>query len=131
MQYVWIILGAVVVVLGVILVFSNQPSVIIDQQVRLTLTEWKIVPNTIEMVAGPARFIVFNMGTLPHALAITGMVNGQKFERQLPAVPAGQVHTFLVELPRGEFTLYDSLNCRDPIRGSCERKTMVSKITVR
>ncbi len=131
MNYVWIILGAVVVVLGLILVFSNQPPTITPQQVNLKLTEWKIDPSAIELSAGTARFVVFNMGTLSHALAIIGTVGGQRFERRLEVVPAGQVRTFLVELPRGEFTLYDALNCRDPIRGSCERKTMVSKIIVR
>ncbi len=129
MQYVWIILAAVVVVLGAVFVLSSQPSASIDQQVKLTLTEWKISPNPIELVAGPARLVVFNMGVQPHALAIMGM--DRKVLRQLEAVPAGGVQTVLIELPRGEFVLYDALNCRDPIRGSCEKKTMVSKIIVR
>lgn len=129
MQYVWIILAAAVVVLGVVLVLSDQPSTMVEQQVKLTLIEWKITPNPIELVAGPARFVVFNMGTQAHALAIMNMERSvlQQFE----TLPAGQVRTFLVALPRGEFVLYDSLNCRDPIRGSCEKKTMVSKIIVR
>ncbi len=129
MQYVWIILAAVVVVLGAIFVLSSQPSASIDQQVKLTLTEWKISPNPIELVAGPARLVVFNMGVQPHALAIMNM--DRKVLRQLEVVPAGGVQTFLIELPRGEFVLYDALNCRDPIRGNCEQKTMVSKIIVR
>jgi len=129
MNYIWIVLVAAVVVLGAVLVLTSQPSATVDQQVKLTLTEWKITPGTIELVAGPTRLVVFNMGTQPHALAIIG--TDRQFERRLETVPAGQVHTFLVELPRGEFVLYDSLNCRDPIRGSCERKTMVSKIIVR
>lgn len=129
MQYVWIILAAVVVVLGAVLVLSGQPAAIVDQQVKITLTEWKITPETIELVAGPARLVVFNMGAQRHALAIMRM--DRKVERQLEILPAGQVRTFLIELPRGEFVLYDSLNCRDPIRGSCERKTMVSKIVVK
>lgn len=129
MQYVWLILAAIVVVLGAVFVLSNQPGAVVDQQVKVTLTEWKITPNPIELVAGPARLVVFNMGTQSHALAIMDM--NRTVLRQLDAVPAGQIHTFLVELPRGEFVLYDSLNCRDPIRGSCEKKTMISKIVVR
>jgi len=129
MQYVWIILVAAVVVLGVVLVLSDQPSMMVEQQVKLMLVEWKITPNPIELVAGPARLVVFNMGAQAHALAIMDME--RSVLRQLETLPAGQVRTFLVELPRGEFVLYDSLNCRDPIRGSCEKKTMVSKIIVR
>lgn len=129
MQYLWLLLAAAVVVLGAVLVLSNQPSTVVDQQVRITLVEWKITPNPIELVAGPARLVVFNMGFQAHALAIMGM--DQKVVRQLEVVPASQVHTFLIELPKGEFLLYDSLNCRDPIRGNCEKKTMVSKIIVR
>jgi glucokinase len=129
MQYVWIILAAAVVVLGAVLVLSNQPAAVIDQQVKITLIEWKITPNPIELVAGPARFVVFNMGSQAHALAIMDM--NRQVLRQMETVPAGQVQTFLIELPRGEFVLYDSLNCRDPIRGVCEKKTMVSKIVVR
>jgi hypothetical protein len=129
MQYVWILLAAAIVVLGAVFVLSSQPSASVDQQVKLTLTEWKISPNPIELVAGPARLVVFNMGVQPHALAIMDM--NRRVLRQLEAVPAGGVQTFLVELPRGEFVLYDALNCRDPIRGSCEQKTMVSKIIVR
>jgi hypothetical protein len=101
----------------------------VEQQVKLMLVEWKITPNPIELVAGPARLVVFNMGAQAHALAIMDME--RSVLRQLETLPAGQVRTFLVELPRGEFVLYDSLNCRDPIRGSCEKKTMVSKIIVR
>jgi len=129
MQYVWILLVAAVVVLGVVLVLSDQPSMMVEQQVKLMLVEWKITPNPIELVAGPARLVVFNMGAQAHALAIMDME--RSVLRQLETLPAGQVRTFLVELPRGEFVLYDSLNCRDPIRGSCEKKTMVSKIIVR
>ncbi|MFN4218476.1 MAG: hypothetical protein ACK4HB_04255 [Candidatus Bipolaricaulia bacterium] len=129
MQYVWILLAAAVVVLGAVLVLSSQPSAPIDQQVKITLIEWKIMPNPIELVAGPARLIVFNMGAQAHALAIMDM--NRKVLREFDPLPAGQIHTFLVELPRGEFVLYDALNCRDPIRGSCEKKTMVSKIIVR
>jgi hypothetical protein len=128
MQYVWILLAAAIVVLGAVFVLSSQPSASVDQQVKLTLTEWKISPNPIELVAGPARLVVFNMGVQSHALAIMDM--NRRVLRQLEAVPAGGVQTFLVELPRGEFVLYDALNCRDPIRGSCQ-KTMVSKIIVR
>jgi hypothetical protein len=69
------------------------------------------------------------MGSQAHALAIMDM--NRQVLRQMETVPAGQVQTFLIELPRGEFVLYDSLNCRDPIRGVCEKKTMVSKIVVR
>lgn len=129
MQYVWIILAAVVVVLGAVLVLSNQPSAPIEQQVKITLVEWKISPNPLELRAGPAHLIVFNMGFQAHALAIMDM--NRKVIRQLETVPAGQIRTFLIELDRGEFVLYDSLNCRDPIRGACEKKTMVSKIIVR
>ncbi len=129
MQYVWIILAVAVLAVGAVLVLSSQPSAIVDQQVKITLVEWKISPNPIELVAGPARLVVFNMGFQAHALAIMGM--DRKVVRQLEVVPAGQIHTFLIELPKGEFLLYDSLNCRDPIRGACERKTMVSKIIVR
>lgn len=129
MQYVWIILAAAIVVLGLVLVLSSQPAAVVEQQVKLTLIEWKITPNPIELVAGSARLVVFNMGTQPHALAIMDM--NRTVLRELEAVPAGQVQTFLIELPKGEFVLYDSLNCRDPIRGACQRKTMVSKIIVR
>lgn len=129
MQYVWILLAAVVVVLGAVFVLSNQPAAPVDQQVKLTLTEWKITPNPIELVAGPARWVVFNMGVQPHALAIMDM--NRRVLRQLEVVPAGGVQTVLIELPRGEFVLYDALNCRDPIRGNCQQKTMVSKIIVR
>lgn len=129
MQYLWIVLAAAVVVLGAVLVLSSQPSAPIEQQVKITLVEWKITPDPIELVAGPARLVVFNMGFQAHALAIMGM--DRKVVRQLEVVPAGQIHTFLIELPKGEFLLYDSLNCRDPIRGACEKKTMVSKIIVR
>ncbi|MCX8103262.1 MAG: cupredoxin domain-containing protein [Candidatus Bipolaricaulota bacterium] len=129
MQYVWIILAVAIVVLGAILVLSEQPTAPISQQVKITLVEWRITPNPIELVAGQARLVVFNMGTQPHALAIMAM--DRKVLRELEAVPAGQVQTFLIELPKGEFLLYDSLNCRDPIRGACQRKTMVSRIIVR
>lgn len=127
MQYVWMLLVAAVVVLGTLLVFSNQTPV--DQQVRITLVEWKISPNPIELRAGPARLIVFNMGTQPHALAI--IRKDRAFLRHLEPVPPGQIRTFLLELPQGEFLLYDSLFCRDPIRGACEQKTMVSTLIVR
>nr|BAL59341.1 hypothetical protein HGMM_OP3C496 [Candidatus Acetothermum autotrophicum] len=130
MQYVWILLAAAVIVLGAVLVLSSQPSTSIDQQVKITLVEWKITPNPIELVAGQVRLVVFNMGVQAHALAIMSASDG-KVLRQLETVPAGQVQTFLVELPRGEFLLYDALNCRDPVRNRCEKKTMVSKITVR
>ncbi|MCL6642287.1 MAG: cupredoxin domain-containing protein [Candidatus Bipolaricaulota bacterium] len=129
MQYVWILLAAAVVVLGVVLVLSNQLSASVDQQVKITLSEWKITPNPIELGAGPARLVVFNTGVQPHALAIMDM--NRRVLRQLEVVPAGGMKAFLIELSRGEFVLYDSLNCRDPIRGSCEQKTMVSKIIVR
>ncbi len=129
MQYVWIILAAAVVVLGVVLVLSEQPSTMVEQQVKLTLTEWKITPNPIELVAGPTRLVVFNMGSQAHALAI--MTMDRKVLYQLDPMPAGNVRTFLIRLDRGEFVLFDSLNCRDPIRGSCEKKTMVSTIIVR
>lgn len=131
MNYVWLILGAVIVILGLIFVLSDQPPSSVDQQVRITLTEWKITPNTIELRPGPVRFTVLNMGTLPHALALVGTVNGQKFERHLEGVEAAQMRVFLLDLPRGEFTIYDPLHCRDPIRGSCEKKTMVGKLVVR
>jgi len=130
MQYVWILLAAAIVVLGAVFVLSSQPSASVDQQVKLTLTEWKISPNPIELVAGPARLVVFNMGVQPHALAIMNATNG-KVLQQLEAVAAGQVRTFLVALPKGEFVLYDALNCRDPLSNRCEKKTMVSKIIVR
>lgn len=129
MHYVWIILAAAVVVLGLVVVLSDQPSTTIEQQAKITLIEWKITPNPIELVAGPARLVVFNMGAQAHALAIMDM--NRKVLYQLDPLPAGGVHTFLIRLDRGEFVLYDSLNCRDPIRGSCEKKTMVSKIIVR
>ncbi len=129
MQYVWILLAAAVVVLGAVFVLTNQPATVVDQQLRLTLVEWKITPDTIELRAGPVRLVVFNMGFQAHALAIMDM--NRRVIRQLEVVPAGQIRTFLIELERGEFILYDSLNCRDPIRGACERKTMVSKIIVR
>ncbi len=129
MQYVWIILAVAVLAVGAVLVLSSQPSAVVDQQVKITLVEWKISPDPIELVAGPARLVVFNMGFQAHALAIMDM--NRKVIRQLEVVPAGQIHTFLIELPKGEFLLYDSLNCRDPIRGACDKKTMVSKIIVR
>lgn len=129
MQYVWIILAAAVVVLGLVLVLSDQPSTMVEQQAKLTLIEWKITPNPIELVAGPARLVVFNMGAQAHALAI--MDKDRKVLYQFDPLPAGQVRTFLIKLDRGEFVLYDSLNCRDPIRGSCEKKTMTSTIIVR
>ncbi len=129
MQYVWIILAAAVVVLGLVLVLSDQPSMMVEQQVKLTLIEWKISPDPIEVVAGPVRLVVFNMGAQAHALAIMDM--NRRVLYQLDPLPAGGVRTFLIKLDRGEFKLYDSLNCRDPIRGSCEKKTMVSTIIVR
>ncbi|MCS7197473.1 MAG: cupredoxin domain-containing protein [Candidatus Bipolaricaulota bacterium] len=127
MQYVWMLVVAAVVVLGTLLVVSNQAPV--DQQVRITLAEWKISPNPIELRAGPARLIVFNMGTKPHALAIID--RNRTVLRQLETIPPGQIRTFLLALPQGEFLLYDPLFCRDPIRGACEQKTMVSTLIVR
>lgn len=136
MNYVWMILAAAVVALGLIFFLVDAPkiSVTADQQIKVTLKEWAIQTDIREIRAGGARFIVWNTGAKPHGLAAMAIIQGKEQNVLIvDRIEATQMRTALAEFQPGEYTLYDPLYCRNPLRGNCEKNAMAMlvKLTVR
>jgi len=72
------------------------------QTVDISLFEWGISTNVIEVQEGTIEFLVSNDGNVPHALAITG--NGVNDETEV--FSGGQSRTLRVQLSPGEYDLW-------------------------
>lgn len=136
MSYVWMILAAAVVALGLVFFLIDAPktNVTVDQQIRVTLKEWAIQTDLKEIRPGAARFIVWNSGAKPHGLAAMALIQGkEQIVLIIDRLEATQMRTALAEFKPGEYTLYDPLYCRNPLRGNCEKNAMAMlvKLTVR
>ncbi len=136
MSYVWMILAAAVVALGLVFFLMEAPKTpaVVDQQIRVTLKEWAIQTDLKELRAGAARFIVWNSGAKPHGLAAMALIQGkEQTVIIIDRLEATQMQTVLAGLKPGEYTLYDPLYCRNPLRGNCDKNAMAMlvKLTVR
>ncbi len=74
----------------------------VAQTVDVSLFEWGISTNVIEVQEGTIEFLVSNDGNVPHALAITG--NGVNDETEV--FSGGQNRTLRVQLSAGDYELW-------------------------
>ncbi|MDW8140674.1 MAG: hypothetical protein RMJ90_00080 [Candidatus Bipolaricaulota bacterium] len=136
MNYIWMILGIVMVALGLVFFLMDAPKtgVTADQQIKVMLKEWAIQTDLKEIRAGAVRFIIWNNGGRPHGLAAMALLQGREQSVLIvEQIDPAQMRSVLVELKPGEYTLYDPLYCRNPFRGNCEKNAMAMlvKLNVR
>jgi nitrite reductase (NO-forming) len=68
-----------------------------EQEVKITMTEFKFEPQTVEVKAGKVKFELVNAGTVEHNFVIVGA------DRRLESVPPGQSGVLEVELKPGTY----------------------------
>ena len=77
------------------------------QEVQLSIKEWQITPNNIEVKAGKVRFIVTNAGTMSHNITI--LQNGDVIGATPTFAPSEGPKTIEVELKAGTYNMMCSL----------------------
>jgi hypothetical protein len=73
-------------------------------EVTVTFTDAKLVLSRSTLQAGPATFVIVNIGQKPHRLAITGP--GLR-DVQTPRLPSGKSARITVKLSMGSYMLGD------------------------
>lgn len=77
------------------------------QEVQLSIKEWQITPNNIEVKAGRVRFIVTNEGTMSHNITI--LQNGDVIGSTPTFAPSEGPKTIEVDLKAGTYNMMCSL----------------------
>jgi len=70
-----------------------------EQEVKITMTEFKFEPQTVEVKAGKVKFELVNAGAVEHSFVIVGT------DRRLESVPPGQSGELEVELKPGTYQI--------------------------
>jgi hypothetical protein len=85
---------------------SHTVAVGSARTLRLGLTEYRVVPQSVLAEPGELTLIVTNDGRITHNLAIT--VGGKVLE-QTPPIPPGQSSELIVYLGKGSYVITSTL----------------------
>ena len=85
---------------------SHTVAVGAGRTLRLALTEYRLVPQSVLAEPGDLTLIVSNDGRLTHDLAITS--SGTVID-QTPPIPPGASTELMVNLPRGSYVMTSTL----------------------
>lgn len=111
-EFILILIGVgAAVLLFLLLPQMTAPA----QEIRVSLLEWAIEPQTITASAGKIKFVVTNEGKVPHAFEIEGEIRGREFEAEIEEIKPGETKSLVVTLPAGDYEVYY------PIPGHRER----------
>jgi len=102
-----LIATAATAVLGIPLAGCGHTATVgSDRTLRLALTEYRVVPQKIQVTTGEVTIIAHNLGKLVHNLVV--MQGDQRIGGTQPIWP-GTVGELLVALPPGRYTLASTL----------------------
>jgi hypothetical protein len=85
---------------------SHTVAVGAARTLRLGLTEYRVVPQSVLAKAGQLTLIVTNDGRVTHNLAITA---AGKLLQETPPIPPGQSSELIVYLGKGSYALGSTL----------------------
>ena len=85
---------------------SHTLAVGAARTLRLALTEYRVVPQSVVAEPGQLTLIVANDGRLTHNLAIT---SAGKVLDQTPPIPPGASTELIISLPRGSYVMTSTL----------------------